>query len=242
MKAFAFFLLISLSIHAFNQEKISFLSSDGLRLTADLYMDDIQKPFVLLFHQAESSRGEFREIAPRLMKLGYNCLAVDLRSGNKSNYVQNESAKKAKKQKLTTGFLDAKVDILSALEYVKRYNKKPVVLLGSSYSASLALIIAQQSENVKAVVAFSPGEYFRPSIDVKTSIKDLNLPVFAAATKLEYAYTKELLIENDNPLKIIFKPSTGRGVHGAKALWEESEGSRECWFQLAFFFGKLKEL
>lgn len=243
MRAFITFLfLISLSIHVFNQEKITFLSSDGLRLTADLYMDDIQKPFVLLFHQAESSRGEYRTIAPRLMKLGYNCLAVDLRSGDKSNYIQNESVKRAEKKNLSTNYLDAKKDIIATLEYVKRYNKKPVILFGSSYSASLTLIVAHQLPGIKAVVAFSPGEYFRPGTDVKHSLHNFYTPVFASATQLEYTYIKELLGENKHPLQIIYKPSAGRGVHGAKALWEESESSKECWFQLAFFFGKLKEL
>lgn len=242
MKAILTFVFLAYGLLSFSQEKISFYSSDGLKLTADLYLTDINKPFILLFHQAESSRGEFNTIAPRLTKLGYNCLAVDLRSGNKINYVQNETSRRARDEKRNTKYIEALKDIEAAIKHISKYNEKPVILFGSSYSASLSLIAANMHNNISAVIAFSPGEYFQPEMMVKKRLEGLQIPVFASSTELEYKYAKELLADVNNPLKIIFKPSTGRGVHGAKALWDESEGSKECWFQLAFFFGKLKEL
>jgi hypothetical protein len=78
------------------QEKVSFFSDDSLKITADLYLKDYNLPFILLFHQEDASRGEYTEIATRLKKLDYNCLAVDLRAGEKMNYVQNESAERAR--------------------------------------------------------------------------------------------------------------------------------------------------
>ncbi len=243
MRAILLFALLStFSLPNFSQEKITFYSSDSLKLTADLYLTEYQNPFIILFHQLESSRGEYTSIAPKLMKLGYNCLAVDLRSGNKINYVQNESALRARKEKRNIKNIEALKDIEAAINYIKRFNQEPVILFGSSYSASLSLIAAKQLENIEAVVAFSPGEYFRPEFVVKKEIKGLDIPVFVCSTELEYKYSKELMADIDNPLKIVFKPANSRGIHGAKALWDESEGSKECWFQLAFFFGKLKEL
>lgn len=227
---------------AFSQEKVSFYTSDSLKITADLYLNDYQLPFIILLHQSGSSRGEYATIAPKLMNFGYNCLAVDLRSGDKFNYIENESASRAKEQHVPAKFIDARKDIDAAILFVRKYNRKPVVLFGSSYSASLALIVANESREVKAVVAFSPGEYFNPEMQVKEKVKGLNKPVFAASSEIEYKYIVELLSEVADTAKIIYKPSKGRGVHGAKALLEESDGSRECWFQLTWFFGKLKEI
>jgi len=63
---------------------ITFPSSDGVKITADLYIlhTDKNTPFIVLFHQAGFSRGEYREITPKLNRLGFNCMAIDQRSGD----------------------------------------------------------------------------------------------------------------------------------------------------------------
>jgi pimeloyl-ACP methyl ester carboxylesterase len=243
MKALLLFsILIQTILTAFSQDKVTFFSSDSLKITADLYLKDSQLPFIILLHQAVSSRGEYNEIAPKLLNLGYNCLAVDLRSGKKINYTLNETAECAKLNHKPSKFIDAIPDIDAAIEYVRRFNHKPVILFGSSYSASLALMIASQSNDVKAVVAFSPGEYFLPEIDVKEKVSGLTKPVFASSSEMEYNYVVDLLSDIPDSLKTIYRPSTGRGSHGAKALWDESEGNKDCWLQLVYFFAKLKEI
>lgn len=227
------------SIHAFSQEKVSFKAADGLSITADLYLLNEEKPFILLFHQAESSRGEYLEIAPKLLKLGYNCLAVDLRAGSKSNFVENETAQRAEEQSYTNTYLDAKQDILASIEFVKRYNHQPIILFGSSYSASLSLMIASENKRVSSVIAFSPGEYFRPEISVKDRISSLDVPLFIAASEFEYDNVKDItsLIASENI--VLFKPSKGRGAHGAKALWTSSSSNSEYWLNLTQFFRRL---
>jgi dienelactone hydrolase len=222
------------------QERVTFLSSDSLRITADLYLNNAQEnPFIILFHQAESSRGEYIAIAPKLKNLGYNCLAVDLRSGLKSNYIKNETAERAKKHNLSSKYIDAKKDMAAAIDFIKRYNHKPVILFGSSYSASLSLILASEFDNIQAIIAFSPGEYFKPDLEVKSKISDLKIPIFLAATELEYNYVKELTTGIEKKYKTFYKPAKGPGVHGAKALWEDNSSSRACWFELTYFIGKL---
>jgi pimeloyl-ACP methyl ester carboxylesterase len=233
----AFFLA---GVSALAQEKVSFLSGDSLRITADLYLKDQNLPFILLFHQGGSSRGEYNEIAVRLMKLEYNCLAVDLRSGGKTNYVTNETAERAFAKKIPVTYLDARKDINAAINFVRKYNNKAVVLFGSSYSASLCLIIAMDNPGVKAIVAFSPGEFFRPEIVVKEQITGLTKPVFISATKLEEEYI-ELMFAGISPqYKYEYKPTKGKGVHGAKTLWDENEDSDQCWLELILFFKQLR--
>ncbi len=232
-------LVLCQTFFAVAQEKVTFYASDSLKITADLYLIHHDYPFILLFHQAESSRGEYATIAPKLNNLGYNCLAVDLRSGTKSNYIKNETAQRARQAKLPSKFIDARKDIDAAIEYIKKYNRKAVILFGSSYSASLVLLKAVELNNVRAVIAFSPGEYFRPELEVKATLKGIRIPVFLASSEMEYNYMVDLVSGIDEKLKILYKPKKGRGVHGAKALWDESPGSKECWFQLSYFFNNL---
>ena len=89
-------LAISLLLIQGHKEKVTFESEDGVLITADHYLINQEYPYIVLFHQAGSSRGEFNEIAEKLMMLRYNCLAVDLRSGDNSNFVKNETAVKTR--------------------------------------------------------------------------------------------------------------------------------------------------
>jgi hypothetical protein len=223
------------------QEKVSFFASDSLKITADLYLKDYTLPFILLFHQTDGSRGEFIEIANRLLNLSYNCLAVDLRVGDEINYIPNETAERANHKGLQQNLIDAEKDIEAAIKYVSKFNRNPVILFGSSFSASLCLIAAKEYGNIKAVIAFSPGEYFRPEVVVKDIISGLKIPVFVSSTELEYEYILQLMSGISDEHKTLYKPKIGKGMHGAKALWKSSESSNECWLELLLFFKKIKD-
>ncbi len=237
-----FLLIFGLSIGTliFGQKQVSFFSADSLRITADLYLKNEKLPFVVLFHQGQSSRGEFREIANRLLKLDVNCLAVDLRTGGKMQFIDNETARRAKAGKYDQSYLAAKKDIVASLQFVKKYSTEPVILFGSSFSASLCLVEAAERTDVAAVIAFSPGEYFRPALIVKDEIRDLKIPLFIAATRMESEYVEEMLTGIEQEYITLYVPSSKEGVHGAKALWSDSEGSEEIWLQLLVFFKGLR--
>ena len=223
------------------QQTVTFPSSDGLPVTADLYLQDKGYPFIILYHQANFSRGEYKETAPKLLKLGYNCLAVDLRSGKEVNFVQNLTASKAREKNLPTSYLDAEKDMLAAITYVKQYSKEKIILFGSSYSASLALKIAKNNPLIKAVVAFSPGEYFQPQFTLKTELAKLDLPIFIGSTTSEHPFIKEMLSGMSDNLITWYVPAKAPGVHGSRALWQSTPGSDECWFSLLMFFKNLKK-
>ncbi|NSW44943.1 MAG: dienelactone hydrolase family protein [Bacteroidales bacterium] len=225
----------------FSQETITFWASDSLPVTASYYENDVNKPYMLLLHQAGYSKGEYKETAPRLMNLGYNCLAVDLRSGDQVNFIQNETAKEAKKRKLSTEYLEAQKDIEAAINYAYNKSKKPVILVGSSYSASLALLIAKGNEKVKAVVAFSPGEYFGSNFKVQSQLKGFDKPVFIASTQREYPYITDLAKNIPDNLKTMFKPQEGQGEHGSKCLWTSSANNKEYWLAILMFFNKIND-
>lgn len=216
---------------------LEFPSQDGLTITANSYEVIPSDQYIILCHQARYSRGEYREIAKELNKLGYNCLAIDQRSGEECNDMINETARRAKKEKKGTDYVDAKQDILAAIDYVKNKTGQKVILWGSSYSASLALEIGKENENVEAVIAFSPGEYFKYALSEK--ITGFNKPVFATGAKKEMKAVNELLGVTTSSIKDVFTPAAD-GVHGSSALFAETPNNAEYWSALKSFLEKIK--
>lgn len=235
---FAFFLVTA----PVTKEKITFKAADGLEITADLYTVQEDYPYIILCHQEGSSRGEYNETAFKLTKLNYNCLAVDLRSGDNENYVSNETARKARQTGKPSRFLDASADVRAAIEYAYNLNNKDVILFGSSYSASLCLLIGKDNPYVHAVIAFSPGEYFGDDLRVEDELNSFDKPLFITGTQTEYSYIIQMLQNLNQESYTFFQPSDSVGVHGSKALWEDSESKDEYWLALLLFFNTLKNI
>lgn len=224
-----------------SQQKVNFYAADSLKVTADLYLKNYNFPFILLFHQDGASRGEYREIARKLLNLDYNCLAVDLRSGGEINYIRNETNERAELKKVKHEQKDAIKDINASIDYINNISKKKVILFGSSYSASLCMIVGNGNPKVCAVIAFSPGEHFKPWLTVKDNLREFDKPVFVATTLSEYDYVVNMLETIPDKYKTIFKPKNGEGLQGAKALWDSNKSNDEYWLELFIFFKKLKE-
>ena len=245
MKTRLFFLTalaLFLSGFSFAQETITFKASDGLTITADEYINGDNFRYVLLFHQAGYSRGEYKETENIFGKIGYNCLAVDLRSGREVNFVDDETAKLAKEKGLSTLYTDAEPDMIAAINYVYEKTHKQVVLVGSSYSASLVLKVAKNNPKVIAVIAFSPGEYLS-GLSLKDYLSGFDKPVFATATKREFPKVVELLSNVPSEQKTLFKPGKDkRGIHGSRILWENSDSYRDVRFDLLRFLTKYKNV
>jgi predicted alpha/beta hydrolase len=223
------------------QKKTTFKAKDGLEITANLYMTNSEdSPFIILFHQAGWSRGEYNEIAPKLNSMGFNCLAVDQRSGGKVNNVINETHQRAVKQKLGTKYVDAEVDITSSIEYVKKnYPKaKKLIIWGSSYSSSLVLKIGGDRNDVDAILSFAPGEYFedmgKPNDYVEQSAQNIMVPVFITSMKSEKPNWWSIYETIPSIGKDYFIPKTD-GQHGSRALWEKFPEHKNYWKAVTSF-------
>lgn len=225
------------------QKKVTFWTKDSVLITADLYeTENNVSDYIILIHQEGFSRGEFKEIGSKLIKLGYNCLAIDLRIGDEVNYVVNETVSRLKSTGKQYSMLDTRLDLNASIEYLYSIEKLPkITTFGSSFSASIALISATEDDRVKAVIAFSPGEYFEPEISVNNTIKNLLKPTYVACPKSESVYVKNIIryISTDN--LTFFTPERGDGLHGAKTLWWESATRNEYWLSLLFFLNDLKK-
>jgi len=202
---------------------ITFKANDGLEITADTYIQNpIENPFIILFHQAGWSRGSYKEIAPKLNKMGFNCIAIDQRSGGEVNKISNETYKRANEKELPTNYIDAKIDMEAAIEYVKKeYPKaKKIIIWGSSYSSSLVLKLAGERDDIDAALAFSPGEYFKKKDYITEAAKKIQIPVFITSAKSEKKYWWDIYNVIPSKQKQYFLPEKG-GQHGSRALWEK---------------------
>ncbi len=229
---------------ALKNQTITFNSKDKIEITADLYMtENTNAPIILLFHQAASSRGEYLTIAPKLNELGFNCMAIDQRSGGSSNDVSNETFLRALTEDKLLGYEDAYIDLEAALGFVKRKIKpSKIIVWGSSYSALLVFPLAENyAKDIDGILAFSPAEYF--AFNNKSLLeygKNINCPVFITSSKSESDGWKELFDVLPSEKKIGFIPELD-GFHGSRALWESPEGDEEeYWTAVKKFLSEIK--
>jgi len=237
-----FVVLLSLMLSSFNVVRVStvtFASADGLEITADQYFVSDTLPYILLFHEQESSRGEFQAISQRLCKMDYNCLAIDIRNGGNNNNISNETVKRCRESKCAKGIDDLEMDVQAAIDFALTKSNKPVILLGSGANASLCLKVSGENENVKAVIALSPGEYFLPELNIQNLAADLQKPVFITSSKSEFPYASELSSAIPEQYLTLFEPQLGEGGRGSSALTEENKYYSEYWLALILFFKDL---
>ena len=222
----------------FQGKTITFKAADGVTITADLYMTaNKNAPMIVLHHQAGYSRGAYRPIAPKLNKLGFNCLALDQRSGNAAQDIKNETKKAAVKMGKSTKYPDAIPDLEAGLAYAKNMLKaKKIIYWGSSYSASLMFYMASKYANdIQAVLAFSPGEYFQiGGKKIASFASRVKCPIFVTSAKNEQKQWQGIYDAIPAGKKQSFLPQS-RGFHGSKALWYFNEGNQEYWLAVKAF-------
>jgi dienelactone hydrolase len=213
---------------------IEFSSLDQLQVTADLYTaGDKHAPTIVLVHQSGASRGEYRQIAPRLQELGFNALAIDSRWGERDpwNGVTNETAARFGTPAIAaSGDIPqiksvhhaAAQDIRAALEWLNANDYTGAKLLwGSSISANLVLkVAADPTQRVAAVLSFSPGEYYKDQPnELRAAITGLQLPTLIACGVDEEDIAKPVFDAIPSKQKVFYRAIGGR--HGASILIDD---------------------
>lgn len=215
----------------FSKEMITLKSEDGLEITADLYLaHEKTAPFIILFHRARWSRAEYKDIAPTLNKLGFNCIAVDQRSGKEINGVQNETATKAVAANLPIEFNDAYPDMVATLKHCKEnYAQGKLIIWGSSYSSSLAFRLASEyKDDIDGLLAFSPGEYFGKEDYILNFAQGVVCPTFVTSAKGEKKSWENIYNAlPESTSKVSFLPENAEGKHGSETLWSSTDGHKE---------------
>lgn len=226
----------------FTKKKIKFQAADGVEITADVYKTgNADATWILLFHQAGFSRGSYEPIAPKLNEMGYNCIAIDQRSGNEARGVENETKKAAVKMEKATEYADAYPDLEATLKKVKEeFKAKKTIVWGSSYSAALVFILASKnSGDIDALLSFAPGEYFEfEGKKISEFAADVKCPVFITGAQKEETNWRPIFNRIPGASKAGFVPK-GKGEHGSRALWNEKTDHKEYWFAVKAFLSGL---
>ena len=230
------FLLLGMSGVVNAQEEISFQSNDSLELTADLYFLADTLPYIILLHEQGSSRGEFASLAGRFQKMNYNCLAVDIRNGGSANFISNETVRRTRHGDYIMGRESVENDIRAAVDYAFTTSGKAVVLLGAGATGSLCLKISTEMDEVKGVIALSPGEFYAPFLSIQDTISNLQKPVFVGSTQTEFPYVEQMLSGVGEEYKTTFKPESNEGMRGTSALKPENASNGEYWLAILLFF------
>ncbi|MFK7766436.1 MAG: PDZ domain-containing protein [Mariniblastus sp.] len=171
---------------------VTFRSLDRIVVTGDMYFrneSDKETPFVLLCHHSGESRGAFRKIGLKLASEGFNCLAIDHRSGGTVSGISNQTMQKAVANGKPTTPVDSEQDILAAIKWVRSNHAKGKLLVwGNGSSGSLAIRIAGEGlAELDGVLAFTPNEYFaehgKPADWIAASAKNVKIPVYVSACR-----------------------------------------------------------
>jgi dienelactone hydrolase len=216
---------------------VQFRASDGVIVYGEFYSNgNPHRPLILLFHQAGSNRGEYATIAPRLVKAGFNCLAIDQRAGGDMWGRKNETVEHLGH---SASYLDAERDLEAALNWARTVEKKgKVILWGSSYSASLVLVVAaHHADEVSGVLAFSPGEYFEQKDMIRQAAAQVHVPVYitCGSAPQEVAHARPIYEAVASKDKVFFDPPVG--VHGSKTLRTDADpkGAARNWQEVLSF-------
>jgi dienelactone hydrolase len=208
-------------------EPVTLTAADGVKIAGVYTSVDKPKALILLFHQAKSGKDEYALIAPRLASQGYASLRIDQRVGG-DLFGTNEAAKA---HGPAEDYLAAKPDLEAAYAWGAA-KKLPLILWGSSYSASLVFALAAEHPQVAGVIAFSPGEYFDDPHYLAKAAAEVRVPLFVTSAKdgKEIDAARAALVASPGITKRQFVPKLG-GVHGSSTLLraKNPQGAEEAW-------------
>jgi alpha-beta hydrolase superfamily lysophospholipase len=212
-------------------------AADGVAISAAHGVAAEPRALILLFHQAGSGKGEYATIAPRLNAAGYETLAVDQRSGG-DMFGRNETVARLGRP---ASYAEAERDLEAAFAWA-RTRRLPIMVWGSSYSAALVFrVAARHPGEVKAVLAFSPGEYLDAPDAVRKAAARVAAPIYvtSASARAEVDAARAILAASPAKTKTQFVP--GVGIHGSSTLVSarDPEGAAENWRAVLSFLGSL---
>ena len=227
--------------------EVYFYTQDSIKIFGDLYEQNKKSSTILLFHQGGSNaRGEYAPIIPRLIEQGFNVLAIDQRRGGQVYGSYNRTLANIPSNSFGDGYgyCDAYNNLESALNYVIKSGftgKK--ILWGSSYSASLAIQLANnKQEEISGVLAFSPATGGPMSgCQPGTYFETLKVPLLLLRppNEMENENSKQQfdLANSFNHQTYVAK----YGRHGSSMLVEERVGNdvEETWNVVLSFLSKI---
>jgi pimeloyl-ACP methyl ester carboxylesterase len=220
----AFLFLASLA-RAAGPESVSFETSDGFTLKADLWRAaDPKAPVAILLHQFNRDRHSFPALVPALQQQGFTVLALDQRGQGDSTRQKTPGGERTVRiQELPRNRVGPLVkagpaDVAAALAFLASQGAATdrVALVGASYGCTVSLLTTDSEKSVRAVALLSPGaDYF--GVDALAPARTFHGALFAIAAeddpvKSSPASAGALVQAHDGPERLLIHPSGGHGV------------------------------
>jgi alpha-beta hydrolase superfamily lysophospholipase len=164
-------------------KKISFITSDGVKIFANYYPNKESKFAGILIHMRPKTKESFDDFAKFLQEKGFTLLAIDLRGHGESiespsgildytKFTEEEEKKSIKDVEAASNFLEK-----------EGFTKERQFLIGASIGANLAYEFLTENESIKAVVLLSPGYNYRGLILDNFYKKDLDSKILVISSK-----------------------------------------------------------
>ncbi len=180
-----------------NIQKIILKTSDGLSLSANFYNAGSDKGVILL-HQLGRDKSTYDSFAKKLVQNNISAIAIDLRGHGQS---QGNLASFSQKD-----FDNMRLDVASALDFLKSNKINKVYLVGASIGANTVINFGATDSSIKGVVALSPGLDYR-GIKTQDSAKKIKIPILIIVSRQDsYAFdssnTLYAIITSDKQIKV----------------------------------------
>ena len=219
-------------------ESVSFRAADGVTVYGNYRATPHPKALILLFHQAGANRAEYRDIAPRLVADGYATLAIDQRSGGTMFGAANRTVAAVGE---SATYDEALPDLRAALAWAEAKGA-PLVVVGSSYSAALATLLAADHPELAGLMLFSPGEYLADGQAVGRAAARVRVPLFVTSAREpdEVADARKVVAAAPAATKVLYVPRTA-GAHGVSALTAKRDpaGAGDLWTAVERFLAQV---
>lgn len=167
-------------------EPVMLAAQDGIRIAGDHFSGEPPRSAALLLHMMPSTKDSWPAFASRLSALGIASLAIDLRGHGASGLgpygyrAFDDAAHRAKR-----------LDVEAGLAWLReRHPGLPLLAVGASIGANLALRATAEHDDIAAVLALSPGlEYHGVAIgDVPARLRPGQRALLAASREDGYAF------------------------------------------------------
>lgn len=230
-------------------QEVNFYTPDSIKIFGDLYELDKKENTILLFHQGGSNaRGEYETIIPKLIEEGFNVFAIDQRVGGQFYGSYNRTLANIPTNSFGDGYgyCNAYNNLEGALDYIIDSGfSGDKIIWGSSYSASLAIQLANNRQNdINGVLAFSPatGGTMKDCLPDKY-FESLKLPliILRPPNEMENESSKMQfeLANKYNHQTYVAK----NGVHGSSMLVKERVGNdvEDTWKVVYSFLNEISK-
>lgn len=226
------FLFCSLSLSAQVPARALEIPSQGISLRALVWQNfNTPRAVILLMHEEGASRGEFLSIGPWLALQGYTAVAIDLRYGQTSRGLKNETALRSRQLGLSWDLTTNKTDVINSLRFLhEHYPASSYILWGNSYSASLAISLAAEYPQLcSAIIALSPNRSGDLALrqEMQENIQRLHQSILLSGAQSDLKDLQNLFLLIPASSKKLFVPQYSRGNSGSSALWLQKTDSSE---------------